>query len=248
MFIRYPDNQRLTAGQKVREERSMECRAVINSLSDYLDDDIRMPDNETHSIESHLVNCPACRNLKLELVEIKTAARELPLHTPPRAMWTRIANVIEAEVAAENSPARPDRNSSGWWDSLKSRQFTFTLPQLAGAGAVTVALIVAGISGMFGANPAKLNLTGAQSALLPEEGEIKADLERRMAVINARKAKWDPQARADFEQHMTKIEESLKRCRQTLESNPQDAVHQQMVRALYNEKRQLLEDVERLKW
>jgi hypothetical protein len=33
-----------------------------------------------------------------------------------------------------------------------------------------------------------------------------------------------------------------------LEDNPNDAVHQGMVRALYDEKRQLLEDVERLKW
>jgi len=227
----------------------MECRAIINSLSDYLDGaDSRMPDNEAHSIETHLANCPTCRNLKLELSEIKTAARELPLHTPPRAMWTRIANAIEAEGATENAPARPARNSSGWWESLKSRRFTFSLPQLAGLGAVTVALIVAGISGMFGTNPPTLNLTGAQTALLPEEGEIKADLERRLAAINARKAKWDPQTRAEFEQHLAKIEESLKRLRQALESNPQDAVHQQMVRALYNEKRQLLEDIERLKW
>lgn len=227
----------------------MECRAVRNSLSDYLDgQSIWMSDGEVRSVETHLVSCPACRNLKIELSEIRTAARELPLHTPPRAMWTRLANVIEAEIAAENAPARQTQASSGWWGWLKSRRFTFSLPQLAGAGALAVALIAAGISGIFGTNSTTLNLTGAQSALLPEEDEIKADLERRMAAINARKVKWNSQVRAEFEQHMAKIEESLKKCRQTLQSNPKDAVHQQMVRALYNEKRQFLEDVERLKW
>jgi anti-sigma factor RsiW len=226
----------------------MECRAVITSLSDYLDGrNDRMPDDEVNAIETHLVDCPACRNLNLELSEIKTAARELPLHTPPRAMWTRIANLIEAELASENAPARQTRDSLGWWGWLNSRRFTFSLPQLAG-GALAVALIAAGFFGILGTNRATFNLTDAQSALLPEEDEIKADLERRMNAINARKANWNPQARAEFEQHMTKIEESLKKCRQMLESDPKDAVHRQMLRALYTEKRQLLEDVERLKW
>ncbi len=226
----------------------MECRSVINSLSDYLDGrNDWMSDDEVNSIETHLADCPACRNLKHELSEIKTGARELPLHTPPRAMWMRITNVIEAEIAAGGAPARQVRETPGWWNWLTSRRFTFNLPQLAG-GALAVALIAAGFFGIFDANPATFNLTGAQSALLPEEDEIKADLERRINAVNARKVNWNPEARAEFEQHMTKIEESLKKCRQMLESDPKDAVHQQMLRALYTEKRQLLEDIERLQW
>jgi len=224
----------------------MECRAVINSLSDYLDgQNIWISDDEVNQIETHLTNCPACQNFKLELGEIKIAARELPLHTPPRAMWTRITNVIEAEIAAESAPIRHAQNTSGWWGWLKSRKFTFSLPQLAGAGVLAVALIIAGISGIFGA----LNFEDAQSAaLLPDEDEIKADLDRRLNAVNARKAKWDSQRRAEFEQYMTEIDESLKRCRYMLEDNPKDAFHQQMVRALYDEKREHLEDVERLRW
>ncbi len=227
----------------------MECRAVINSLSDYLDDqNIWISDDEVNRIEAHLTKCPACQNLKIELSEIKTAARELPLHTPPRAMWSRIANVIEAEASAENAPVRQAHYATGWWNRLKSRKFTFSLPQLAGAGALTMALIIAGISGIFGPHSGTLNLIGVQTALLPEEKEIKAELERRLDVINTRKANWDSERRAEFERHMIKIDESLKRCRQLLEDNPKDAVQQQMVRALYIEKRQLLEDVERLRW
>ncbi len=207
-----------------------------------------MSDDEINSIETHLDNCPACRNLKLELTEIKTAARELPLHTPPGSMWARVRNVIEAEVAAENAPPRQTQDAPGWWSWVKSRRVTFSLPQLAAGTAFAMALIAAGFFGIFGTNTARLDFIGAQSALLPEEGEIKAELERRMSAISARKAMWDPQVRAEFEQHMAKIEESLKKCRHQLEDNPKDAVHQQMLRALYTEKRQLLEDVERLKW
>ena len=228
----------------------MECRAVINSLSDFLDSqNIWISDDEVKEIETHLTNCPACQNLKLELSEIKTAARELPLHTPPRAMWTRITNVIEAEISAENAPLHQTKNVSGWWGRLKSRKFTLSLPQLAAGGALTSALIIAGISGIFIPHSGTLDFVGLQNALLlPDEGEIKAQLERRMDAVNARKANWDSQRRAEFEQRMLKIDESLNRCRYMLKDNPKDAVHQEMVRALYSEKRQLLEDVERLRW
>ena len=228
----------------------MECRAVVSSLSDYLDGrNVWASDDEVEQIETHLTNCPACRNLKLELSEIKNAARELPLHNPPHALWARISKGIEAEVSIENVPARGAQKASGWWGWLNSRKFTFSLPQLAAACAFAAILIVAGISGIFGEKSSPLNFRNAQgSLLLPEEDEIKANLERRLGAINARKAQWDSQRRSDFEQRMNRIDESLKRCRHMLQDNPKDAWGQQTVRALYDEKRQLLEDVERLKW
>jgi hypothetical protein len=228
----------------------MECRAVVSSLSDYLDGrNIWASDDEVEQIETHLANCPACRNLKLELSEIKNAARELPLHTPAPALWARISTVIEAEISIENGPARGIQKASGWWGWLNSRKFTFSLPQLAAAGAFAAFLMVAGISGIFGEKSSQLKFRDVQSLLLlPEEDEIKANLERRLGAINARKAQWDSQRRSDFEQRLNRIDESLKRCRHMLEDNPKDAWSQQTVRALYDEKRQLLEDVERLKW
>ncbi len=165
-------------------------------------------------------------------------------------MWTRISNVIGAEISVENVPNHQTQNLSSWWGQLKSRRFTFSLPQLAAGGALTMALIIAGISGIFVPQSGTLDLSGAQNALLlPEEGEIKAQLERRLDAVNARKAKWDSQRRDEFDQLMIKIDESLNLCRDELKKDPKDAaVHQEMVRALYSEKRQLLEDVERLRW
>jgi hypothetical protein len=229
----------------------MECRAVVTSLSDYLDGrNIWMSDDEVEQIETHLTNCLTCRNLKLEFSEIKNAACELPLHTPAPALWTRISNAIESEISAENRPVRETQRASGWWNWLTSRRFTFSLPQLAAAGALAAILIFGRVSGIFGANPQPFNLKDAQSALLlPDEDRLKADLESRLRVVNARKAQWDSQMRADFEQRMNKIEESLELCRRKkLEDDPDDSGRQEMIRALYHEQRQLLEDVEKLKW
>lgn len=232
----------------------MECRAVVSSLSDYLDGrNIWMSDDEVDQIETHLTSCPACRNLKLEFNEIKNAACELPLHTPPPALWTRISNAIESEISTGNRPARESQYASGWWKRLTSRKFTFSLPQLAAAGALAAILIFGRVSGIFGANPESL-FKEAQSATLPklrlpEEDKIKADLEPLLKAVNERKAQWDAQRRADFERRMNKIEESLELCRSSkLEGDLNDSGRLEMIRALYDEQRQLLEDVQRLKW
>ncbi len=227
----------------------MECRAVVSSLSDYIDSrDMWLSDSEVREIEKHLGGCPTCQNVKLELTEIRTGARELPLHTPPRALWMRIANIVEAELPKSERPTRIEAPEMNWWERFKSRQFSFTLPQLAGVGALAVALIIFAVSNQSNPTQTKLSFSGVQSALLPDEDQIKAEIERRLAAINARKAKWDPQMRGDFERHLNKIDESLRNSRLKLQTNPGDKVQQQMVLTLYNEKRQLLADVERLKW
>lgn len=227
----------------------MECRVVVSSLSDYIDGrDMWLSVSEVREIETHLGTCSNCRSVKLDLTEIRTAARELPLHTPQRALWTRVANIIETELPKSERRTRLEMPELGWWERFKSRKFTISLPQLVGAGALAMALIAFGTSNIPTGTPGRNYITGGQMALLPEEDQIKADLERRLAAINARKVKWDPQIRNDFDKHLGKIEESLKDSRQKLLTNPGDMVQRQMVLTLYNEKRQLLDDVERLKW
>lgn len=224
----------------------------MNSLSDYLDGQgTWMSGNEKSSIEKHLDTCPTCQSLKLELTEIKTAARELPLHTPPQALWVRIANTLEAELPASERKTREEFPKETWWDRLKARQFTFTIPQMAGAGVLSAALIIMGIYGISGqspkTDPTRLNLSGVQTAFLPDEDQIKAELNRRLGELNKLKASWNAQSRSEFDKQLTLVEESLEKCRTELRVNPVDKPHQQMLRKLYDDKRQLIEKAERAK-
>lgn len=224
----------------------MECRAIVSSLSDYLDG--WMSADDARSFESHLAGCPKCRILKIELTEMKSAARELPLHTPSKAMWARISNEIEAEIPGERRPLRAPVEAESWWERLKSRQFTFSLPQLAGAGALAAAVAVFGYTSLSTRNPGRLDLAGAQTAVLQGEDKLIEEVQKRVASIEARKDGWNPQMRADFDEQMNRIDQSLVKCRKQLEDHPGDKVHQEMVRSLYKEKLQLLNDIERLKW
>ncbi len=222
----------------------MDCQIVLDSLSNYLDG--ALLNDEVQLIKLHLVQCSRCQIVQFELTEIRRAARELPLHTPPRALWTRIQVSLEMETAA---PAleREVVPSPGWWTRWMERRFTFTLPQLAGAGALAIALITFAFVNAFHQSTQPLSFTQASAALLPGEDEIKHDIERRISTLKTRQVTWDPQMREMFERNLIKIDDSLKSSRQSLLENPNDTDHQQMVLTLYKEKLQLLQDYDRLK-
>ena len=224
----------------------MECKTVRASLSDYLDGrDSWLADTEASKMEEHLASCPGCRNLQLELTEIRTAARELPLRTPPRALWTRIVNEIELEQALAR-PAVEESAVAALWGRLTSFRLTFSLPQVAGVAALALILTAVVVVNYRGKD--EMDFTRLQSALIREEINKKAEIDRKMARIEERKTSWDPAFRADFERQLNRIEESIRECRRNLEGSPNDLNQVQRMLDLYEEKKQLLEDVERLKW
>jgi len=230
----------------------MDCRLVVNSLSNYLDGSLL--EAEVRLLEIHLAECPPCNIVRLELAEIRSAARELPLHTPQRALWKRIQLSIEVGESQQGK-GREAIEQPGRWSRLMSRHFTFTLPQLAGAGALVLALVGFSLFNLSRHAGQPLNIQGgtgpsliqAKAAMLPGEPEMREDIERRMSILNARKAAWDPPMREVFDSHLGKIDESLNHCRRNLLANPADQDHQQMVMALYEEKLRLLEDFDKLK-
>lgn len=230
--------------------RQMECRDIIASLSDYLDGQSGHRPSLTAvditALEAHLADCPNCQIVKIELTELRLAARDLPLHTPPIALWTRVSNIVAAEVAPQQRPTREEFPPESFWERLRARRFSFNLPQLAGVGVLAIALLTASIYFFRPTSPA-LNLSNAQTSLLPEEREVKAELDRRAAALTGHQANWSAQQRADFAAELARIEASLNRCRQHLQANAQDPIQQQLLRTLYEEKRLLLADAERLK-
>jgi hypothetical protein len=220
----------------------MECRVVISSLSDYLDGSLA--NQEIQFIETHLSHCAPCNTVKADLSQICLAAKELPLRTPPRALWTRIQNEIELEAVLPGKQPEAKAQKAGWWKSMSERRFTFNLPQLAGASALAFSLMVFGMYHALHRDP-NVATEASVNALLPMETEMQSKIQQKANTLNTRRQTWNPQIRTVYDTHLQRIDSSLNRVRQTLVTT-RDQDQQKMLMDLYNEKLQLMEDFERI--
>jgi negative regulator of sigma E activity len=108
-----------------------------DQLSDYLDGELS--GDERDAVESHLAGCAHCRNVLEELRRVIARARSIQPRPPHQDLWAGIAERIEArpttdKVTPLHAPGaqRPLR--------MPSRRISFTLPQLAAAAVLLMAL------------------------------------------------------------------------------------------------------------
>jgi anti-sigma factor RsiW len=101
-------------------------------LSDYLDGEL--PDDERYAVESHLAGCAQCAavlaDLKRVVARAQAAGRPgVNIARPPQTdLWPGIAARIEDRLASKIVAFEPRRHVS------------FTLPQLAAAAAILIAI------------------------------------------------------------------------------------------------------------
>jgi len=89
-----------------------------DKLSEYLDGELSPAD--TAAVDAHLRGCAACRAILEELRRVVARAQALPYRPPDAELWSGIAGRIERLQQA--------------------RRFTFTLPQLAAAAVLLIAV------------------------------------------------------------------------------------------------------------
>jgi hypothetical protein len=95
--------------------------SITDQLSDYLDGELSA--EESAAVEAHLRECAACNAVLNDLKRIVAQAQHLESHPPQADLWTGIESRIER--------IRP------------TRRVSFTLPQLAAAAALLMAVSAA---------------------------------------------------------------------------------------------------------
>lgn len=220
----------------------MDCRNVVSSLSEYIDDGLAT--QESKQVAEHLEICQSCQATKLDLENLSQAARSLPLHTPGPVLWTRIRAEAEAEFLGAFGKRGDEVKKTSWSD----RKFSFTLPQLAGAAVMFMAVLISGgyLAREYTAEKPAISARDAAASILAPE--LEETLRSQVSAFNQRKVNWDPNVRADFEHHLQEIDESIQSCRYSLAQNPNDQTQREMVRVLVDEKIRLLKDSSRMKW
>ena len=99
-----------------------------NQLSDYLDDEL--PANERDAVEAHLRSCASCVAVLNDLKRVVARASTVTPHPPQADLWAGIAGRIEANAGARVVP----------FAMRERRGIMFTLPQLAAAAALLIAV------------------------------------------------------------------------------------------------------------
>jgi hypothetical protein len=191
-----------------------------DELSDYLDGEL--PASERAALDAHLRGCHACAAVLEELKEVVTRAQALPSRAPQIDLWDGVA-------ARTEMIARP-------------RRFEFTLPQLAAAAALLMAIsgtlavrLAAPAAAPGTAGPAATSITERATTsipLLPETPAFDAapiglaDAQYDAAVVDLEKALKQGRGRLDsatiaiVEHNLQIIDQAIAQAREALEADP----------------------------
>ena len=98
-------------------------------LSDYLDGEL--PEDERKAVDEHLLGCASCAAVLNDLKRVVARAASVDARPPQADLWRGIA----ARLGESGEPARVVALTP-----REARRFAFTLPQLAAAAALLIAV------------------------------------------------------------------------------------------------------------
>src|SRR5687768_6093755 len=196
----------------------------VDRLSAYLDGELSVP--EQAALEEHMVTCDVCRVTLGELRAVIDAARSVDNPPPARDLWPAIAAAIEAPPADATAPRFGRRGH---------RRISFTVPQLAAAAVVLMALsggAVWYLSGAAGGGPAPVAGTLVHSASsAPTEAVLvatapapdptfEATVAQLEQTLAQRRAELDPGTVDVLERSLETIDRAIEDARAALGSDP----------------------------
>jgi hypothetical protein len=180
-------------------------------LSEYLDDELER--GERTALEEHLLTCDGCRTTLASLKRVVARASTLPPRSPAEDLWPGIDRRVRAIA-----PAR--------------RTFTFSLPQLAAAAVLLIALS-GGIVWLL--RPAGVRAPAGASTESTEAGRVRpdttlpvsfADQTYDQAVTDLQRALEEGRARLDpttvavIEKNLKTIDAAIAQAQRALQADP----------------------------
>ena len=215
----------------------MTCLEYDARIDDYVDG--ILPEPLRLECEAHLSTCASCRALTTDLQTIRQATRMLEPHVPSPQVWYRLAAAIDAE---------PRGFSAAWLGGW----------QRAAAGAMTCALLIAGLSWLGGrlapiAREHERVLSGAPTttgdAVPIDAAEFSAiEQQYAAAIAGLEDITRDQRATLDMDTadvltaNLTVIDSAIGESRAALDHDPDSSVAQDSLFEALRDKLALLQD------
>jgi tetratricopeptide (TPR) repeat protein len=171
-------------------------------LSEYLDDELGA--DERRELEAHLSGCVSCRTTLDELRAVVERARTVGDRAPDADLWPGIAERIAA--------------------AGRSRRYTFSMPQLAAAAIVLMALSGGAVWLTRPADPPPAQVAVVEDpATVPVNladapyDQAVADLQR---ALDAGRSRLDPATIKVLEESLASIDEAIDQSQRALAADP----------------------------
>ena len=222
----------------------MNCEKYQDLLSAFIDGSLIPEDH--NRVEAHLRDCGACAEARRDLDAIVVFCREnrgeYGAVPNERALWLRISNAIESDLAASSRAAV--KTNAGWWSRLMNQSWQLSFPRLAASAAVIVIVVALGTA--VGVNRF---LGGSRTPVVATGSTVEERYRQQQQVIaywNQRveqnKARWNPQMRETFDRNMSVIDAAVNDSMRQLTQNPHDGVSEDILNAALNDKVELLKE------
>jgi anti-sigma factor RsiW len=222
----------------------MNCEKYQDLLSDSLDGSLTPEDHK--SVDAHLRDCGVCAEARSDLDAIVVFCREnrgeYDAVPNERALWLRISNTIESDLAA--LPRADVKANAGWWSRLMNQSWQMSFPRLAASAAVIVMVVAlgtaVGVRRFLGRGGTSVVATGSTvEERYRQQQQVIAYWNQR---VEQNKARWNPQMRETFDRNMSVIDAAVNDSMRQLTENPHDGVSEDILNAALNDKVELLRE------
>jgi len=215
----------------------MRCSKVKKMISDYIDNELTS--KQTDALETHLKECPECRQTLEAFKNIAEKSGKLKEVSPPEWSWMRIKMRIGSQAKSTQL------NLKNRWEWLRTPAFRLTAALLlvaVVAGVVHIGLRSSrnGDSYLFlDADSQKYTIAKLEEAEEHYQKAIKALRE----AMESHEKNMDPEIVKVFHKNLELIDTSIDACKQVVLENPNSIDSRNYLLTVYKKKVDLMEEM-----
>jgi hypothetical protein len=232
----------------------MTCAEFQATLPDYLEEHALGPSARA-AADVHLAGCAECAALESDLRTIVRQARDLPLLSPGRELWSGIEARIEAPVVALPRMAGSLAATAGSASVVPWRRFAVAASLLIAATAGvtwTLATRSAGTTRVAGAAVAPDVSNGGRSTLdtsvlpatyISASATFDREIEALRTLVDARRSELDPITVGIVEKNLKVIDHAISESKAALANDPASEFLMDRLTRAYDSKLQLMREL-----